>query len=142
MKAIAYSIQAFEKESLILANGKKHDLTLISNELNEKTIQFSVGKEAVVVSMDDLLPTSILNVLWEKGVKYIIVRGNSTSNVDVLSATKIGFKTAYVPGEDQSASTIAQQVIHFLHAWEEGKCVGLGCCCDKILTPNNTEKSV
>ena len=38
MKAIAYNIKPEEKEWLIVANYKKHDITIIANSLNEFTI--------------------------------------------------------------------------------------------------------
>lgn len=132
MKAIAYSIKPYEKESLILANGKKHDLTLISNELNDKTILYAIGKEAVIVSTSDLLDAPILQELWQKGVKYIIVRSKETTLIDLKTATRIGFKIANVPGTDQSVDAVSISVIRNLNAWEKGKCVGSACCCDKV----------
>jgi lactate dehydrogenase-like 2-hydroxyacid dehydrogenase len=140
MKVIAYSIKSFEKESLILANGKKHDLTLISNELNDKTLLFAKGKEAVVISMDDLLPATILKELLNIGLKYIVIRGDRTDNVDLVTATKIGFKTAYVPTNFQKTDEISHTVIHFLHVWEQGECVGLGCCCSHDIKQGTTDK--
>lgn len=132
MKAIAYSIKPYEKESLILANGKKHDLTLISNELNDKTILYAIGKEAVIVSQLDLLDAPILQELWQKSVKYIIVRSKETSRIDLTVATRIGFKIANVPGSDQSVDAISRSIIRNLNAWENGKCVGSACCCEKV----------
>ena len=55
MKAIAYKVLECEKRHLAEANSKVHDLTLISNELNQSTIHYSVGKEAVVRSDRDFL---------------------------------------------------------------------------------------
>ena len=132
MKAIAYSIKPYEKESLILANGKKHDLTLISNELNEKTMLYAIGKEAVLVAHTDHLTTAILQELWQKGVKYIIIRSKETTCIDLTVATRIGFKIANVPGQDQSIDAISLSVIRNLNVWEKGKCVGSACCCDKV----------
>ena len=132
MKAIAYSIKPYEKESLILANGKKHDLTLISNELNDKTILFAAGKEAVIVSDSDLLEIPLLQELWHKGVKFIIIRSRETARIDLTAATRIGFKIANVPGKDQSVDATSRSIIRNLNAWEKGKCVGSACCCDKV----------
>ena len=55
MKVVVYSIQTYEKELLALANGKMHDLTLISNGLNEETKVYATGKDVVVISAQDIL---------------------------------------------------------------------------------------
>jgi D-lactate dehydrogenase len=46
MKAVAYSVKAFEKEFLAKANQKKHDITLISNVLSMDTITYAREKDA------------------------------------------------------------------------------------------------
>lgn len=69
MKAIAYNIQAEEKELLVRANAKRFKLTLISNGLNEETSTFSHGKEVVIISDKDQLGVTLLTLLKIKGVK-------------------------------------------------------------------------
>ena len=132
MKAIAYSIKPQEKECLALANGKKHDLTLISNELNECTVSYALGKETVIVSSYDILDRKMLWELRNVGVNKIMTRSEVTTHIDLKEATRMGFKVANVPGTDQSAENIARQTIRNLNAWEAGKCVGKACCCQKV----------
>lgn len=132
MKAIAYSIKPQEKEYLALANGKKHDLTLISNELNERTVSYALGKEAVIVSPYDILDHKMLWELKHAGVMKIITRSKTTTHIDLNEATRMDFKVANVPDEDQSIENIAKQTIRNLNAWETGKCVGNACCCQKV----------
>src|SRR5690606_17743666 len=102
MKAIAYSIKPQEKECLALANGKKHDLTLISNELNERTVSYALGKEAVIVSSYDIVDRKMLWELKHAGVTKIITRSKATTHIDLKEATRMDFKVANVPDEDQS----------------------------------------
>ncbi|MGV3762394.1 MAG: lactate dehydrogenase [Parapedobacter sp.] len=132
MKAIAYSIKPQEKESLALANGKKHDLTLISNELNERTVSYALGKEAVIVSPYDIVDRKMLWELKHAGVTKIITRSKATTHIDLKEATRMDFKVANVPDADQSIENIARQTIRNLNAWGTGKCVGKACCCQKV----------
>ena len=132
MKAIAYSIKPHEKECLALANGKKHDLTLISNELNECTVSYAMGKETIIVSSYDILDRKMLWELRNVGVHNIMTRSEATTHIDLKEATRMGFKVANVPGADQSTENVARQVIRNLNAWETGKCVGKACCCQKV----------
>lgn len=131
MKAVAYSIKPQEKECLAVANGKKHDLTLISNELNEYTVSYAQGKEVVVVSSYDMLNREMLWELKNAGVRHIITRCKNTTHIDLKEATRLGLKVANAPDEDQSIASIAKQTIRNLSAWEAGKCVGNACCCQK-----------
>ncbi|MEC3881292.1 lactate dehydrogenase [Parapedobacter sp. 10938] len=132
MKAIAYSIKPQEKECLALANGKKHDLTLISNELNERTVSYALGKEAVIVSSYDIVDRKMLWELKHAGVTKIITRSKATTHIDLKEATRMDFKVANVPDEDQSVENIARQTIRNLNAWGGGTCVGKACCCQKV----------
>lgn len=118
MKAIAYNIKPPEKQLLILANGKRHDLTLISNELNEKTVAYSYGKEVVIVSSYDILDIKMLRELKNAGISKIITRSKSTTHIDLSEASRLGFKVANTPAEDQSVESIAKQTIRSLHFWE------------------------
>lgn len=129
MKAIAYSIKPEEKEFLAVANGKKHDLTLISNELNMQTLAFAHSKDAVIVAACDILDVRMLLELKNVGVTKIITRSSTTAHIDLKEATQMGFNIANVPGGDQTLEGIAQKTIHHLNAWDKGKCVGSACCC-------------
>lgn len=97
MKVVAYSIQAFEKEFLIKANQKKHDITLISNRLTEETVGFAAGKDAVVVFTSDDVSKSIVEKLAAFGVKFIATRSVGTDHIDKQAAADQGLKIANVP---------------------------------------------
>ena len=83
MKAVAYSIKSCEKELLIKANEKKHDITLISNRLSMETIAYAEGKDAVLVFSCDDVSAPILQKLKEFGVKYIATRSTGTDHIDL-----------------------------------------------------------
>ena len=132
MKAIAYSIKSQEKELLAIANGKRHDLTLISNGLDKWTVSYAQGKEVVIVSSYDILDRAMLWELKNVGVKNIITRSKNTTHIDLKEAVRLGLKIANAPDEDQSAESIARQTIQNLNAWEAGRCVGGACCCKRV----------
>lgn len=141
LKAIAYHIEPHEKESLILANEKKHDLTLISNDLNDQTVVFSAGKETVIVSVQDELDQAMLEELWLHGVKRIITRSTTTDHIDLKVATRMGFKIAHVPQAMLLTSNgISKAIIDHLDAWEQGHCLGEACACDKVRRLDSKKK--
>ncbi|WP_379090921.1 hypothetical protein [Pedobacter sp. UC225_65] len=71
MKAIAYNIKPEEKEWLIVANYKKHDITIIANSLNVDTLAFANGKEALIIFNEDPLDKVLIDGLKSLGIKYI-----------------------------------------------------------------------
>jgi len=71
MKAIAYNIKPDEKEWLVLANYKKHDITIIANSLTADTLAFANGKEALLVFNNDALTSEMIAELKSLGLKYI-----------------------------------------------------------------------
>jgi D-lactate dehydrogenase len=96
MKAVAYSVKPFEKEFLARANQKKHDITLISNDLSPETAIYAEGKEAVIVLNDDV-NASILDQLANLGVKYIATRYSGISHIDTAAAAARHIKIAAAP---------------------------------------------
>ena len=83
MKAVAYGVLAFEKEYFAKANKKKHDITLIANQLGMETMHYAQGKEAIILPKDYISSKEMTNELCRMGIKYIINRPSS-DNVDEL----------------------------------------------------------
>jgi D-lactate dehydrogenase len=96
MKAVAYSIKTFEKEFLARANQKKHDITLISNDLSADTAIYAEGKDAVIVLNDDV-NASLVDQLANLGVKYIATRSIGISHIDLQAADRRRIKVADIP---------------------------------------------
>src|SRR5690348_7310711 len=103
MKVVAYSIKPFEKECLIRANQKKHDITLISNALSKETAAFAEGKDAVVIFSNDDASAEVIDRLAALGVKYIATRSTGTDHIDQHAADKHGIKLANVPSYSPQA---------------------------------------
>ena len=129
MKAIAYNIKPEEKEWLIVANYKKHDITIIANSLNEDTLAFAKGKEALIIFNEDILNSDLINGLKSIGIKYITTSAFDTEHIDLIAAKAAELKIANVPFKDgQGALKAMHQVIKKLDNWAAGKCVGKACC--------------
>lgn len=129
MKAIAYNIKPEEKECLILANHKKHDITIIANSLNEETLAFALGKEVLIVFNEDPLSKDLILGLKALGIKYIATSSFETKHIDLNAAGLAGFKIANVPFTQSEDLERMQQVVKNLDNWAAGKCVGKACCC-------------
>jgi D-lactate dehydrogenase len=131
MKAIAYNIKPEEKECLVLANHKRHDITVIANSLSEETLPFAQGKEVLIVFNEDPLGQELIVGLKALGIKYIATSSFETKHIDLIAAGEAGFKIANVPfreGEELAMPRMLQ-VVKNLDNWAAGKCVGKACCC-------------
>lgn len=129
MKAIAYNISPQEKEWLILANHKKHDITIISNSLTVDTLAFANGKEALIIFNEDPLDVGLIKGLRAIGIKYIATASFGIAHIDLLAIAKAGIKLANIPFENGSEMDTMYQMIKNLDNWAQGKCVGKACCC-------------
>lgn len=96
MKVVAYSIKTFEKEFLAKANQKKHEITLISNRLDEQTCIYAEGKEAVLVFTNDDVSATIINKLGDMGIRYIATRSTGMDHMDKDAAGLRNIKLANV----------------------------------------------
>ncbi|MBS1520254.1 MAG: 2-hydroxyacid dehydrogenase [Bacteroidetes bacterium] len=109
MKVVAYSINPFEKEFLIRANQKKHDITLISNALSVETAAYAKGKDAVLVFTNDDVSENVIDKLAGMGVKFIATRSKGTDHINKKAAEKRGIKLANVP--TYSPQAIAEHTV-------------------------------
>ena len=140
MKAIAYNINSKEKEWLILANYKKHDITVIANSLTLDTLNFAAGKEALIVFNEDPLNEQIVQGLKALGIKYIVTSSFDPSHIDLNAAKAAGLKIANIPFKDADDLKNMHQVITNLDNWAAGKCVGAACCCQSNCGINLVQK--
>lgn len=131
MKAIAYNIKPEDKEWLIVANYKKHDITIITNSLNTDTLAFANGKEALIIFNEDPLDSVLISGLKALGIKYIATSSYEIDHIDLQAATQAGLKIANVPFAAEGKLKTMHQVIKNLDNWAAGNCVGNACCCQK-----------
>lgn len=106
MKVVAYNIKEFEKEFLVRANQKQHDITLISNPLSLKTALYAEGKDAVVVSINDDVSAEVIEKLADLGIRYITTRSVAVDHINREAAGLRNIKLANVPSF--SAEAVAE----------------------------------
>lgn len=98
MNVIVYNIDQKDKESLAVANGKRHKLTIIGYEINKKTIHFARLKDVVIiVSEKSILPSFIFQKLISFEIKYIIL----------WSRESVSY---YIIGKSNDVKTIHQKI--------------------------------
>jgi len=138
MKAVVYNIKPFEKEFLAKANQKKHDITLIANPLGIDTVNYAEGKDAAIVFTNDDVSALVIRKLAALGVKYIVTCSAETDHIDKRAAAIYGIKLSNVPSyspqggtTDEDLQEAANQTIQNLDLWQQNKCVGKACACDK-----------
>lgn len=136
MRVVAYSIKSSEKAPLAIANHKKHEITLISNQLTTETVSFATGKEAVIVTSKDQVTAELINMLADVGVKYIATRSTSADHIDMLACGIRKIKIASVPiliikqaNSWDLDDVYAKQTILNLDNWQDNSCLGKSCIC-------------
>lgn len=72
MKVVAYCFDTNKKILLARANGKRHDITVISNALNADTVGYANGKSAVILCSDEIIHADLLAAFNSLGVRLII----------------------------------------------------------------------
>jgi D-lactate dehydrogenase len=97
MKVIFYSTKLAEKNLLIKANEKKHDLTFVSKALNIQTVAEAKEMDAVAVFTSDEVTASVIVKLSALGVKYIVTRSVGTDHIDQETARKNKIQVANIP---------------------------------------------
>lgn len=101
MKAVAYSVRAFEKEYFAKANKKKHDITLIANPLGMDTVHYAEGKEAVIMPEGAITSKEVRDKLSGWGIKYIITRPTSSNIADLQEIAEQTIKDLDTAKEDK-----------------------------------------
>lgn len=136
MKAIAYNITSFEKETLILVNHKKHEFAFIAEKLSIENAYLASGKDVLLIFPNDVIGADILPILKESGIRYLACTTVNTDHIDRKAAGALGFKISNIPAhtlngisDEDSLRVRLEQVVKNLDLWGKGKCVGKACAC-------------
>jgi len=139
MKVVIYTVKNEEKEWLALANAKRHDLTLISNNLDKNTLKFAEGKDVVIVSQSDCLNAQTLHDLKQLAIQRIICRSRSTAHIDLVEAARLDMQVVNTVAADKSMRGMVQQAIRNLDFLENNTELGTACCVSKSGLVNTVE---
>lgn len=114
MKVLIYSAKKFEIPYIEKANNRKYKLTFVEDALTSKTAIKAVGYDAVSIFSGDQANIITLEKLKDFGVKYITLRSTGFDNVNIRTASRLGFKVANTP--EYSPYAIAEHAVSLLLA--------------------------
>jgi len=97
MKTIIYSARKFEREFIINANADKHELEFVELSLNQHTVHFAAGAQAISIFVNDDASEKVLEELNKVGIKFITLRSAGYNHVDLKKAKQLGIKVTRVP---------------------------------------------
>lgn len=117
MKAIAYHINTQEKEWLVIANHKKHDITFIANKLTMETLNFALGKKVIILFNHDRVNAAIIEGLSRAGIRYIITSVPYIKHIDLEAAKKASIYIINIPFTKGIIFENMQLAINKLDSW-------------------------
>lgn len=97
MKILCYSTKKFEHAYLRSANNNLYPIEFVEQTLSTETVYLSKGFDCISVFTADDVSAGIVEKLHDNGVRFIAVRAAGYDNIDMVRATKLGFRVANVP---------------------------------------------
>src|SRR6476660_5116498 len=114
MKTLFYSTKDFEYPFILHANQSEHDLQFTPVALSLNSADQAEGCDAVCIFTGDDASAPVLKELRSYGVKYIALRSAGYDNVDLKTASVLGFTVAYAP--EYSPHAIAEHSVALMLA--------------------------
>ena len=114
MKVAFFSSHNFERESILKANSKHHEIVFIEESLSDKSVVLAKGCQAICIFVNDKTDAIVLEKLNEIGIKYIALRSAGFNHVDLYEAKKLGFKLARVP--EYSPFSVSEHAVSLMMA--------------------------
>jgi len=97
MKTLFYNTNDLEGQCLrVKARGRK-DIAFVAEALSASTVYLSKSFDAISIRPSDDASSSILQALYENGLRYITIRAAKNSSLDLKKAAELGITVANVP---------------------------------------------
>lgn len=90
MQTLVYGSRSYEKDALLRANRKRHDLQFTDARLDRLTAAMARGYPAICAFVDDDLSAPVLENLSDGGTKLVALRATGFNNVDLRAAEEAG----------------------------------------------------
>ncbi|KAK9366800.1 hypothetical protein V1509DRAFT_672967 [Lipomyces kononenkoae] len=98
MKLAVFSSKKYDRTYLRPAfEAKGYQLHFKQSRLDDETLQLAEGYTAICIFVNDSLTARGIEILSQKGLKYVLLRSAGYNNVDLDAADKFGVKVARVP---------------------------------------------
>jgi D-lactate dehydrogenase len=114
MKVIVYSVRSYDKPALERAAQGKHQVIFTEERLNASTVDYARGCEAAAIFTSDDASAPVLYELYQRGVRYLLLRCVGYDHVDIEHATSLGISVANVPA--YSPYSVAEHAVAMLLA--------------------------
>lgn len=114
MKVAVYSTHRFEEPYLAKALDGKFDIKYLYTPLSAATTPLCEGCQAVSVFVNDDASAAVLQILFQMGIKFLVLRSAGYNNVDVNAAKDLGIRVARVP--EYSPFAVAEHTVALMLA--------------------------
>jgi D-lactate dehydrogenase len=114
MKVIVYSVRPYDKPALECAAQGKHELIFTEERLNASTVDYAKDCDAAAIFTSDDASAPVLDELYRRGVRYLLLRCVGYDHVDIEHATLLGISVANVP--EYSPYSVAEHAVAMLLA--------------------------
>lgn len=97
-KMLVFSSREYDKEFLAKSAQENNiKLKFVEAKLDQETARLAEGYEAICIFVNDIANADVLQVLHDKGVRFIALRCAGFNNVDLEAAQKFGICVSRVP---------------------------------------------
>ncbi len=96
-RILFYDAKSYTIDSFNELDHKGIEFTYIETKLNENSVKFAKGYDAICVFVNDTVNNKVINKLKSYGVKLILLRCAGYNNVDLVSANKNDIAIFRVP---------------------------------------------
>lgn len=86
MKIAFYDSKPYDEKSFNSRNEQGWDFTFFKTRLNERTARLAAGFEVICAFVNDEISREVTDILYEGGVRLIVLRSAGYNNVDLKAA--------------------------------------------------------
>lgn len=102
MKIAVFSTYTYD-EAFLQRFNTGHDLTFFVLPLNAQTASLANGFDTICIFVNDVVNESVIEMLYQNGVRLIVLRCAGFNNVDVAAAAKLDMPVLRVPAYSPEA---------------------------------------
>ncbi len=104
------STRTYDRRFLAAANNAQaHKLRFLEARLDATTAVAASGAQAVCAFVNDDLGANVLGLLWDQGVRLVVLRSAGFNHVDLEAAARIGMAIGRVP--EYSPHAVAEHTV-------------------------------
>lgn len=105
MRIIFYDSKSYDKQSFDKALRYFSDISIeyMVADLDARTAVYSNGYDAVCAFVNSVIDADVLKILYDNGIRLVLMRCAGFNNVDVNEADRLGITVMRVPGYSPEA---------------------------------------